>query len=102
MVLCSSRYAIGEARFNLTEEAQKHRLTKLLGSVQLFDAPSRTLSQAILLPDKDMPILLAAIEAQATHLITGDVRHFGAYLGKKLEGIIVLLPSTYLKKHLAN
>jgi hypothetical protein len=50
------------------------------------------------LPDKDVPILLAAIEARATHLITGDVRHFGAYFGKRIEGILVLLPGDYLKK----
>jgi len=52
----------------------------------------------VLLPDKDVPILLAAIEARATHLITGDLRHFGPYFGKKIQGILVLPPRNYLKK----
>jgi AbrB family looped-hinge helix DNA binding protein len=53
VVLCSWRHAIGEARINLTEESQKPRLTKLLRSLQLFDATNRTLPRAIFLPDKD-------------------------------------------------
>jgi hypothetical protein len=50
------------------------------------------------LPEKDAPILLAAMEAQATYLITGDVRHFGLYFGKHIEGILILLPANYLNK----
>jgi hypothetical protein len=49
------------------------------------------------LPRKDVPI--AAIEAQATHLITGDIHRFGPYFGKRMEGILVLSPADYLKKH---
>jgi len=45
-----------------------------------------------------VPILLAAIEAQDTNLITGDVRHFGPYLGKSIAGIAILSPSGYLKR----
>src|SRR5437879_2519148 len=45
-----------------------------------------------------VPILLAAIEARATHLITGDLRHFGPYFGKKIQCILVLPPGNYLKK----
>jgi len=39
----------------------------------------------IALPEKDRPILLAAIEARATHLITGDKRLFGKYFGKRIH-----------------
>jgi hypothetical protein len=42
---------------------------------------------------------LAAIEARATHLLTGDFRHFGSYFGKKLEGIFVLPPGEYLRRY---
>jgi uncharacterized protein len=97
-ILCSSHYALEEARINLTNEVQRGRLTRLSKSIQLFDASPRELPQGVSLPDKDVPILLAAIEARATHLITGDVRHFGAYFGKRIEGILVLLPGDYLKK----
>jgi hypothetical protein len=50
------------------------------------------------LPEKDIPILLAAIEARSTHLITGDLRHFGPYFGKRLAGILVLSPADYFRR----
>jgi hypothetical protein len=31
-------------------------------------------------------------------IITGDIRHFGPYFGKKIQGILVLPPGGYLKK----
>jgi uncharacterized protein len=48
------------------------------------------------LPDKDRPILLAAIGAGATHLLTGDFRHFGPYYGERIEGVLILPPGEYL------
>lgn len=96
VALCSSRYALEEARINLDEEDQRARLIELSGALHLFDASRRKLPRGISLPEKDVPILLAAIEAQATHLLTGDVRHFGPYLGKKIEGIAIVLPRMYL------
>lgn len=98
VVLCSSGYALEEARINLTEEIQRRRLARLARNIELFDALPRQLSQGFSLPEKDMPILLAAIEARATHLITGDVRHFGRYFGEKIAGIVVLPPAAYLRK----
>jgi predicted nucleic acid-binding protein len=98
VLLCSSRYALEEARINLTDEVQQVRLTRLATRIHLFDALSSELPPKVALPDKDIPILLAAIAAKATHLITGDVRHFGPYFGKKIAGILVLLPADYLAK----
>jgi len=98
VTLCSSRYALEEARINLTEEAQHDRLAKLSANIELFEAPAAELPRRVSLPSKDIPILLAAIEARATHLITGDIRHFGTYFGNKIEGILILLPGEYLKK----
>jgi predicted nucleic acid-binding protein len=37
------------------------------------------------LPAKDQPIFLAALQAQATHLLTGDKAHFGQYMNKSSE-----------------
>jgi uncharacterized protein len=96
-ILCSSHYALEEARINLTEDAQRRSLAKLARRVRLFDAAVRELPSGLALPEKDTPILLAAIEAEATHLITGDVRHFGPYFGKQVEGILILSPSEYLQ-----
>lgn len=96
--LCSSRYALEEARINLAEEAQKERLIRLSRALELFDAVAEKLPQGISLPQKDEPIILAAIAARATHLLTGDVRHFGAYFGKKIGGILIVAPGDYLRR----
>ncbi len=40
---------------------------------------------------------LAAIEAGANYLLTGDVHHFGRSFGKKVEGVIILPPARYLE-----
>jgi uncharacterized protein len=97
-ILCSSRYALEEARINLAEDVQRHRLAKLAQYVHLFDATPRELPAGLSLPEKDVPIFLAAMEARATHLITGDIRHFGLYFTKQIEGILVMSPADYLKK----
>jgi predicted nucleic acid-binding protein len=98
VTLCSSRYAIEEAKLNLEEEPQRRRLARLIPALQVFDARERKLPPGIALPQKDTPILFAAIEAHATHLITGDIRHFGAYFGKNVEGVLILTPAEYLKR----
>lgn len=100
VMLCSSRYALEEARTNLNERDQGRRLQRLSGELRLFEASDRKLPSGISLPDKDAPILLAAIEAQADYLLTGDIRHFGPYFGRKIEGVVVALPSQYFKKRL--
>lgn len=97
VALCSSRYALEEARINLSEGAQMHRLNRLARSIQFFDAASRPHPEGLSLPEKDWPILLAALEAQAPHLISGDFRHFGPYFGRTMEGILVRSPAKYLK-----
>jgi uncharacterized protein len=97
VTLCSSRYAVEEARINLAEEDQRMRLAALAKDVLLFEAGEGALPRGIFLPEKDVPILLAAITAQATHLVTGDIRHFGPFLGKKVEGVAIVLPGEYLR-----
>src|SRR6266576_3740992 len=98
VALYSSRYALEEARINLTGEDQKTRLNKLAAALHLLEAGEGILQRGVSLREKDAPILLAAIEARATHLLTGDVRHFGPYFGKKIAGIEVTLPGEYLRK----
>lgn len=98
VILCSSAYAAEEARRNLTDEDQRIRLTQLSHSLELFEAGETSLPRGILLPEKDRPILLAAIEARATHLLTGDARHFHAYFGRKIGGIAIVRPREYLRE----
>jgi len=52
---------------------------------------------SIKLREKDRPILASAIGASTNYLITGDVRDFGAYFGKRLCGVLILPPSEYLR-----
>lgn len=96
VVLCSSQYALEEARVNLADEIQRARLSELAVQLQLFEPTERKFLSSITLPAKDIPILLGAIAAKATHLITGDLRHFGQHFGKKLSGILILTPADYL------
>ena len=98
VVLCSSRYAQEEASINLEQDIQKRRLQKLARAIEFFDPIPRGLPRDVILPDKDVPILQAAIAARATHLITGDLHHFGRYFGKSIEGMLVLPPGEYLRK----
>jgi len=97
VVLCSSRYALEEARINLADEVQRKRLNKLSESIHLFEAGPNKPPRGISLAEKDIPILLAAIEARATHLLTGDIQHFGPYFGKQIESVRIALPGEYLR-----
>ncbi|HWZ79624.1 MAG TPA: PIN domain-containing protein [Candidatus Sulfotelmatobacter sp.] len=95
--LWTSRYALEEARVNLSDEVQRQRLLELSEPLQFREARERRLPARVALPEKDAPILLAAIEAGANYLLTGDVHRFGQYFGKKVEGVTVLPPARYLK-----
>ena len=97
--LITSAYAAEEARRNLSNSGQRRELEELLGSVEvvLTAVPTdRPLFSTMELADKDRPVLLAAIGVGATHLLTGDFRHFGPYYGKRIEGVLVLPPGGYL------
>ena len=95
--LYTSRYALEEAKINLDSDDQQKRLADLSEQLIFCEAGVRTAPREISLPDKDMPILLAALSARCTHLLTGDIRHFGPYLGRKIESLLVMLPGDYLK-----
>jgi len=102
--LVSSAYAIEEARRNLrlVKPDSISRLEGLLPRITvLSDTPSRLRLQAEL-AEKDKPILLAAVRARATHLLTGDVQHFGHLFGKTVHGVLVLTPSQYFREREAD
>jgi hypothetical protein len=48
------------------------------------------------LPSKDQPILLAAVAAGCTHLVTGDQTHFGPWFGQRVAGVMIQRPAEYL------
>lgn len=96
VVLLTSRYAFEEARRNLETQDQLQRLTTLMAKVELVaDSAHGDLPSHVQLPEKDRPILLAAIQARATHLLTGDKHHFGPLYGQSIRGVLVLRPADY-------
>ena len=96
--LVTSSYALEEARVNLQEPMQRERLEQLVQAMRIIAGfITRPLPEAVTLPDKDRPILLAAIDARATHLLTGDFRDFGPYYGHVIEGVLILPPAAYLR-----
>ncbi len=101
--LLTSDYAVEEARRNLTGHDRLERLQGLIGATEIVSSrPEHFLSPGRLskvnLPEKDQPILAAAIAARATHLLTGDKRHFGRWIGKRLLGVLIQSPAQYLEK----
>ncbi|MBI4702367.1 MAG: DNA-binding protein [Deltaproteobacteria bacterium] len=98
-VLLSSGYAIAQARRNISalRPDRLGDLEHLAGKLTVIEAARMPLpEQAASLPDKDAPILLAAMNAKATHLLTVDKRHFGALCGRTISGVLVLSPGEYL------
>lgn len=98
--LITSAYAAEEARRNLDTPQQCADLATLLRGVEIVAerlSPEHALFATIHVPDKDRPILLAAINAGATHLLTGDVRHFGAYYEREIAGVRIVPPAAYLR-----
>src|SRR4051794_5107941 len=94
--LLTSGYAVQEARRNLDTQEQRERLARLLNGVTiphlLFVRP---LPRTVSLVAKDRPVLKAAIAMKATHLLTGDRKHFGALYGRTIRGVRIIPPSEY-------
>jgi uncharacterized protein len=90
--LLTSTYAAEEARVNLSTSEQQVRLAGLLEGMRIVTGIS-ALPEGVNLPEKDRPILQAALYARATHLLTGDKQYFG----RRLAGVLVLPPADYLR-----
>lgn len=98
--LVTSHYAVDEAFRNLETGAQRERLARLTASMDIVPGAASgelpELPRGVSLPEKDRPILAAAVRAQATHLLTGDARHFGRLYGRIVGGVLTLRPSEFL------
>lgn len=97
VTLLSSPYAIEEANRNLEERDARSRLQTLVAALEIVsDVAGGDSPPGVILPEKDLPILLAAIAAEATHLLTGDRAHFGPYFGRRIAGVLIQRPGDYL------
>ena len=96
--LVAARYAVEEAARNLRSEPQRAAFSLQMRTVRVVDYPRFTsLPVDLELVEKDRPILLAAIHAHASHLLTGDFKHFGHLFEKQISGVLILPPAAYLR-----
>ena len=96
--LFSSGYAVDEAERNLPTSDQRSRLEDFVASLELVPTMMipASLREDVTLPEKDWPIVGGALSAEATHLITGDLSHFGPHFHQRIRGILVLPPGAYI------
>jgi predicted nucleic acid-binding protein len=82
------RLAVEEARRNI-ERKYPHCLPALDALISTIEVtPTGAGSICLIdLPSKDRPIFEAATANRATHFLTGDTRHFGAYMNKPEKNI---------------
>lgn len=97
--LLSSYYAVEEAKRNITLARPQclSDLNALISDLTLavgLDIAARI--DEIDLDEKDRPILSAAINIGATHLLTGDKLHFGHLFGTSIAGVVITRPAEYL------
>jgi predicted nucleic acid-binding protein len=95
-VLLASRYVIEEAKRNLTQRDQLNKLETRLSNVQIVLEADPRIECPINLPEKDQPVLMAAISAKANYLLTGDIKHFGKYFGQTIMGVRICMARDYL------
>ena len=94
-------YVVGEARRNLAGKspADVDAFERLLKD--LNDAGTQPHASARdelrLLPEKDRPVLEAAIRGGCDILLTGDRAHFGRWFGKILAGVAIHSPRTLVE-----
>jgi len=99
--LIASAYALEEAAINLERGAQRDRLSRLTRNVEIISTHTDLeLPEGVTLPEKDRPIMAAAIAAKSSHLLTGDITHFGPYLGRTISGVFILTPAEYIRSRI--
>lgn len=89
--LVTSEFAAQEARRNVAvfSEDLMDGLEDWFTRVHILADTGQALSP-VELAEKDRPILDAAIAGNCTHLLTGDAKHFGAWMGKSLSGVKIV------------
>jgi predicted nucleic acid-binding protein len=97
IVSCS--YAIEEARRNISIKFPDclERFETLISMI--IKAPSRSGRMCPApLPEKDRPILEAAIHCEANRLLTGDIRDFGPFMNNPslTSGVVIQTVSDFL------
>ncbi len=91
-------YVVFEARRNLTRKGPEAlaALDALVASCRIIPAQAAGNNEkdTAWLPEKDRPVLEAAIRARCDVLVTGDGAHFGSGYGKVFAGVAIHSPSS--------
>lgn len=97
--LWADAYVYEEARRNLAAKSPDGLavLEAIAKRIRIGGLPASNafLPEAALLPEKDRPVLAAAIHRRCDILITGDRTHFGPLYGKQLHGVRILSPAQF-------
>lgn len=93
-------YVFEEARRNLAAKAPDGPaalgvLDAIAQRIHIGSLPAvRSLAPEVLaLPEKDRPVLAAAIHHRCDVLVTGDRTHFGPFYGQQVQGVRILSPA---------
>jgi predicted nucleic acid-binding protein len=94
-------YVLAEARRNLAAKGPDavDVLEALMEQVRFAPSAHGDVPAALLdwLPDKDRPVLAAAIRLDCDALVTGDRRHFGVGYGRAFCGVTVYSPRSLIE-----
>ena len=97
--LATSTYALEESQRNLQRKAPG-ALDRLAGVVERLEVVQHhpELRYPIGLTEKDRPIFQAALGCGASHLLTGDLKHFGPFMDrpKQTRGITIQTVAAFL------
>jgi uncharacterized protein len=94
--LCADGYVLEEARRNLAAKAPGGvpALEAIVSRVRVAEAHPSDAGEGLSakLPEKDRPVLAAAVRLGCGALVTGDRSHFGALYGKTVAGVAIHSP----------
>ena len=96
--LVADEYVATEARRNIAGKAKADRQTylqNLLSQIEIIAAhfPANAHAAVQWLPEKDRPVLMAAIALRCDALLTGDRTHFGMGYGQTFDGVTTYAPA---------
>ena len=101
--LIADEYVVAEARRNLSAKADAASVKRLDAWLKKIEVAPISFNAAgtidiAWLPEKDRPVLAAAIRLKCDALVTGDVTHFGAGFSKPFGGVMLYSPRMLYEK----